>query len=111
MQGMAIYRVVRRHLPDLVQATLADAGLTLDDVARVIPHQASGRALDLMIPAVGVHHAKVVRVHDAFGNCVAASLPMALAMAHETGELRRGDRALLIGTGAGVSLAAAVLTW
>lgn len=111
MHGPRIYRLVRAALPEVVDASLAAAGVGIDDIDLVVPHQASGRALDLLIPALRLREDRVVRIHDGFGNCVAASLPMALAMAAERGQLRRGDHVLLVGTGAGVSLGAAVLRW
>jgi 3-oxoacyl-[acyl-carrier-protein] synthase-3 len=53
----------------------------------------------------------VVDILAEYGNCVAASLPMALATAHADGRLKRGHHVLLIGTGAGMSIGAAILEW
>jgi 3-oxoacyl-[acyl-carrier-protein] synthase-3 len=76
----------------------------------IIPHQASGPMLDLF-PKFGFSDHKVVKIIGAYGNCIAASLPMALHTAVETGRLRRGQTALLFGTGAGLSIGAAVLKY
>ena len=54
---------------------------------------------------------QVVNIVGQYGNCVAASIPMALAHLAASGRVRRGQRVLLLGTGAGLSVAGALLTW
>ena len=61
--------------------------------------------------ALGWPEDRVVRTLDWTGNCVAASLPMALYEAVADGRVRRGDRVLLTGTGAGLTLGGVVLTY
>lgn len=110
MNGPRIYKLARGAMAALVQDVLADARLGVDDIDLVVPHQASGPALQAL-PKMGLPAHKVVDILDQFGNCIAASLPMALAHADAEGRLSRGDRILLLGTGAGVSVGAAVLRW
>lgn len=110
MDGPQVFRLAARYGPALVHEAVAAAGLRLDDIDLVVPHQASGRGLQLLGRA-GFPDSKVVNVVADYGNCVAASVPLALAVAEEEGRLRRGDRVLLCGTGAGFSAAAAVLRW
>ena len=57
----------------------------------------------------GFMEKKVVNVIGETGNCVAASLPLALAMAHNSGKIKRGDLLFLTGTGAGLSIAQVLL--
>ena len=52
---------------------------------------------------LGFPREKIVNIVADFGNCVAASIPMTLAIANEQGRLKRGDRVLIGGTGAGLS--------
>jgi 3-oxoacyl-[acyl-carrier-protein] synthase-3 len=54
---------------------------------------------------------RIVNIVAKYGNCIAASVPMALAILVQSGRLRRGDQILLLGTGAGLSVAGAVLRW
>ena len=61
-----------------------------------------------MIPE-GVVEVRVVDIVGEYGNCIAASMPMALATAHADGRLTRGKRVLLIGTGAGMSIGVAIM--
>jgi 3-oxoacyl-[acyl-carrier-protein] synthase-3 len=74
----------------------------------VVPHQASGPGLALL-PRLGFPTERTVNIVAEYGNCVAASIPMALAHLAESGRLRRGQTVLLLGTGAGFSVAGAVL--
>jgi 3-oxoacyl-[acyl-carrier-protein] synthase-3 len=110
MKGPAVYRLALERLPDLFLGAIADAGLRVEDVDLVVPHQASGPGLALL-PRLGFAPERTVNVVAEYGNCVAASLPMALAIADREGRLRRGQHVLLCGTGAGLNVAAAVLRW
>ncbi len=110
MDGPGVYRFARRRVIALVQQLLSTNGLRPDDVDWVVPHQASGPGLEL-VPRLGFRAERVVNVIARYGNCVAASIPMALAHAAAEGNLQRGDRVLLLGTGAGFSVAGALLRW
>ncbi len=110
MDGPAVYKHARRRVLALVQALLSRNGLRPKDVDWVVPHQASGPGLEL-VPRLGFPAERVVNIISQYGNCVAASIPMALAHAAAAGKLRRGDRVLLLGTGAGLSVAGALLIW
>jgi 3-oxoacyl-[acyl-carrier-protein] synthase III len=76
----------------------------------VVPHQASGPGLALL-PRLGFAAERIVNIVGEYGNCVAASIPMALAHLAANGRVRRGDRVLLVGTGAGLSVAGALVRW
>lgn len=109
MDGKAAFRTASQHIEPFFTDLLAQAGWNRDDIDLVIPHQASGRALDLMVRRLGLDPARVMRtIHDG-GNMVASSLPIALIRAMEQGRATAGSRILMIGTGAGVSIAGACL--
>jgi 3-oxoacyl-[acyl-carrier-protein] synthase-3 len=110
MDGPGIYRMARPKVHLLVKELLGDLGLTVDDIDWVVPHQASGPGLELL-PRIGFTLDRIVNIVGKYGNCVAASIPMALASLGASGRVRRGDRVLLLGTGAGLSVAGAVLRW
>ena len=109
MEGMGLTRLATRHLPRLVDATLADAGITAADVAVVVPHQASSLGMRYARERLGFAADAVVDILHDHGNQVSASLPTALDHAVRTGRLGPGRTALLLGTGAGVARAAMVL--
>jgi len=110
MDGPGVYKMARRRVLELVQALLTENGLTVGDVDWVVPHQASGPGLALL-PRLGFPEERIVNIVGEYGNCVAASIPMALAHLATNGRVQRGDRVLLLGTGAGLSVAGALLRW
>jgi 3-oxoacyl-[acyl-carrier-protein] synthase-3 len=110
MDGGAVFRLAFRHLPAFVDGLLDEAGVTMDELPVVVPHQASHHGLEWVRQQFGVGD-RLVDIYADHGNQVAASLPSALHAAIESGRLRRGDRALLLGTGAGISLGGVVLCY
>jgi len=111
MDGARAYRTAAAHITPFLASLLSDAGMTLDQIDLVAPHQASGHALALMKQRLGLDDGRVMEILPEAGNQVAASMPSALVCAIERGRVQRGDNVLLIGTGAGVSLGGAVLTY
>lgn len=111
MNGPRIYKFAIPHIKEVISVVLESSNLTINDIRFVIPHQASGRGLDAALSFCGVPVEKVINIIAEYGNCVAASIPMALAAVHSQGKLQRGDHILLVGTGAGLSVGAAILRW
>jgi 3-oxoacyl-[acyl-carrier-protein] synthase-3 len=111
MDGPAVLRRSARLLRPFVGEVLARAGWRHGDVAQVIPHQASRNGVELLTARLGFRPDQVFLNLPERGNCIAASLPLALAEAVEAGCVRRGDRVLLIGTGAGLTLGAVALRY
>jgi 3-oxoacyl-[acyl-carrier-protein] synthase III len=110
MDGPAVYRMARRRAFVVLRTLFDKAGLSAKDIDLVVPHQASGRAMDA-VTSYGLPAEKIVNVVGEYGNCIAASIPMALATADRDGRLHRGDTILLAGTGAGLSVAGLLLRW
>ena len=59
----------------------------------------------------GIPEEKLVDILSGYGNCVAASIPMALSIAHKQGRIQSGDNVLLLGTASGLSIGAALVRW
>jgi 3-oxoacyl-[acyl-carrier-protein] synthase-3 len=111
MDGKAVFRLAAAHLPPLVDGLLARAGLTMAEVSMVVPHQASRHGLDWLRRRLRLPREKLADIYADHGNQVGASLPTALHAAIRDGRLRRGDTALLVGTGAGVNLGGLLLCY
>jgi len=111
MDGKALYKLSARHLPDLFNQVLRQAGVTRQQLACYIPHQASGKALAILPRLLDIPANRIVSILAEHGNQVAASIPFTLHQAISSGKVRRGDLLALIGTGAGVSLAVAILRY
>jgi 3-oxoacyl-[acyl-carrier-protein] synthase-3 len=111
MDGPKVYRMGRQRVAELLDGLWARLGHGPEAIDVIVPHQASGPALEALRRFYGLGADRVVDVISEYGNCIAASVPMALHVAAAEGRIRRGDRVLLIGTGAGLSVAGAVLIW
>lgn len=110
MSGPNVYKMALRKVPPLIGGLLADCGLTPDDVDLVVPHQASGPGMRAY-EKLGFTTDKIVNIIGEYGNCISASVPMALALSVRDGRIKRGDLVLLMGTGAGLSVAGSLLRW
>ncbi|MBT5225063.1 MAG: beta-ketoacyl-ACP synthase III [Candidatus Marinimicrobia bacterium] len=111
MDGPAVYKIARKEVYRMMLKTMKTTSLKREEVDWVIPHQASGKAVDAYISTGGFAKEKVVSIISEFGNCVAASVPMAFATAVQDGRIKRGDLLLFIGTGAGLSAACAFIKY
>lgn len=111
MRGRQLFALVGRHLPAFVEELLTEAGVKREDLALLIPHQASRQALDHVAAMLGFDDGRMVDVFGEFGNQVGASLPTALHFAIKRHGLKRGQKALLLGTGAGVSMGGIVFEY
>jgi len=109
MNGAELMKVNFEYYPKCHDTLWSRSELTPDDCKFVIPHQPSRVVLDYL----GLHYEeeKIVRINDRFGNCVGASLPLALYEATKSLGLERGDNAVLTGTGSGVSYVGMVITY
>ena len=111
MDGPAVYKIARKEVYRMMLKTMKNTGFKREDVDWVIPHQASGKAVDAYVSTGGFAEEKVVSIISEFGNCVAASVPMAFATAVKDGRIKRDDLLVFIGTGAGLSDACALVRY
>ena len=111
MNGKGIYRHAVARFPSFVDKLLAKANVVSEDLTCVIPHQASGRALDHVAKLINLHEDRIIRVLEDHGNQIAASIPVALHSAIQTGRIKRGNLVMLLGTGAGFSLGGTILRY
>jgi 3-oxoacyl-[acyl-carrier-protein] synthase-3 len=106
MDGGGIFRRTAKVAGPFLDRFFARAGWSREDVDVVVPHQASRHGVELLSARLGFRAEQVVSNLAERGNCVAASIPLALAEAAAAGRIRRGQRVLLVGTGAGLTLGA-----
>ncbi|MEV6973883.1 beta-ketoacyl-ACP synthase III [Kitasatospora sp. NPDC093806] len=111
MEGQTVFRWAVWEMAKVAQQALDAAGITADQLGAFIPHQANMRITDAMIKALKLPESvPVARDIAETGNTSAASIPLAMERMLESGEARSGDLALIIGFGAGLVYAAAVVT-
>lgn len=111
MDGPRVFRKAARLLGPFLDNFLASCGWERADVDAVVPHQASGHGISLVSERLGFRPEQVVVNLASRGNCVAASIPLALAEAVAAGRISRGQRVLLLGTGAGLAIGAVGLVF
>ncbi|MFJ1758320.1 beta-ketoacyl-ACP synthase III [Kitasatospora sp. NPDC088134] len=111
MEGQTVFRWAVYDMAKVAQQALDAAGVTADQLGAFIPHQANMRIIDAMIKALKLPAGvPVARDIAETGNTSAASIPLAMERMLERGEAKSGDLALIIGFGAGLVYAAAVVT-
>lgn len=111
MDGQAVFKLAVRTVPGLIRQTLDQAGWTLEDVDRIVPHQANLRIIESMASQLDVPMEKFVVNIQEYGNTSAASVPLALSDAVQAGQIRDGDRIVLAAFGGGFTYAACAMTW
>ena len=111
MDGPGVYKIARKQVYKMMVKALKSTNLKQNDIDWVVPHQASGKAVKAYISIGRFSKEKVISTIENFGNCVAASLPMTLAISIKKNKIKRGQNILLIGTGAGLSAACAIINY
>ncbi|MGG3837875.1 beta-ketoacyl-ACP synthase III [Paenibacillus dendritiformis] len=111
MDGQAIYRMASKLLPDFTKELLDAAGARMADFRLVIPHQGSAMAMRLLRRKLGIAEEQLLYITPNHGNTIAASIPMGLHEAMKQGRIRRGDRILLLGTSAGLTLGGMIIDY
>lgn len=111
MDGKPVFKWAVRIIPEAVKRSLKEAGLTLDDVDLLIPHQANSRIIDAAVETLGIDREKVFCNVDRYGNTSAASVPMALHEAVQQGRIKPGSNVLLVGFGAGLTWGSCLFRW
>jgi 3-oxoacyl-[acyl-carrier-protein] synthase-3 len=111
MEGKETYRFATRTLASTALAAIARSGLRPDDIDLFIPHQANIRIIEAVAKGLGLPMDKMFVNVDRYGNTSAASVPIALAEAVDSGRVNVGDRIVFVAFGAGFTSGAAVVEW
>ena len=108
-EGQSVYRWATTKLPALARQACERAGLTPEDLAAVVLHQANLRIIEPLAEKIGAVNAVVARDVTESGNTSAASIPLAFSKLVEQGEISAGDPVLLFGFGGNLSYAGQVV--
>lgn len=111
MQGSTVFKMAVRAIIDSTKQVVSDAGLSLDDIDLLIPHQANVRIIHNAAETLGMSDERVFVNVDRYGNTAAASIPIALCEAVELGRVQEGQRIVLTTVGAGISWASMAIEW
>ena len=111
MKGPELFKLAVRSMADVTLKVAERAGVRLDDVALIVPHQANIRILNAVADRLGVSHDKVFTNIDRYGNTSAASVPIALDEAVEANRIHDNDLVMLNACGGGLTWGANLLRW
>ena len=111
VQGGGVFKAGVRAMSEATKAILAKCGVSRDDVALLIPHQANKRIIDAIVESVGFPPEKVFINVDRYGNTSAATIPVALHEALQEGRVKRGDLVAMVAFGGGLTWGSALMRW
>ena len=109
MDGKRVFRFATRAIVKAVRMALEAGHLSTEDIDLIVPHQANERILQVACKNLKISEDKLIMNLDRYGNTSAASIPIALCEALADGRIQDGDNIVLVGFGAGLSWAAAVV--
>jgi 3-oxoacyl-[acyl-carrier-protein] synthase III len=111
MEGKEVFKHAVTRMIEAAEISLKKAGVTADDLALIIPHQANLRIIDAIAKRLDMKEDKVFRNVHKYGNMSAATTIIALDEAVRGGLVKRGDLVELIAFGAGLTWGSAVIRW
>ena len=110
MQGKEVFKLAVRVLDESAREVVAAAGMKLEDVDWLIPHQANVRILEATAKRMGLPRERLVVTVDHHANTSAASIPLALDEFVRAGKIKPGHKVMLQGVGGGFTWGASLVT-
>ncbi len=111
MNGREVFRFATRVMKDSVLEAVEKAGLTMDDIDWIVPHQANQRIIARAAKNLNLPEERFISNLDRYGNTSAASIPIALCEAVNDGRIQPEQYLVLVGFGGGLTWGAMVLQW
>ena len=111
MNGREVFRFATRVMAQATREAIDKAGLDLDDVGLIIPHQANLRIIETAARGLKLPMDKFAVNLDRYGNTSTASIPLAVVEAYEDGRISPGDNIVFVGFGAGLTWGAIAAQW
>lgn len=111
MNGREVFRFASRVMASATQEVVERAGLDLEDIDVIVPHQANLRIIQAAARGLKLPEDKFIINVDRYGNTSTASIPIALVEGVEEGLIKPNDRLVLVGFGGGLTWGAAVVEW
>ncbi len=111
MSGKEVYKQAVTAMLSAAQKALQQSGLSIEDIACVIPHQANLRIIEGIADRLGIPLEKFYVNLDKYGNTSAAAVAIALDEANRTGRIKAGDFVLMVVFGGGLTWASTIIEW
>ena len=111
MAGREVFKAAVLAMVRACDEALAKAGVTVEEIDLLVPHQANLRIIEATAKHAGMPMSKVLVNVDRYGNTSAASIPLAIAQGVEEGRIKPGSLLLLATFGAGFTWGSVVIRW
>ncbi len=111
MDGPKVWDFAVDTVPKVIRSLLAEHNLIPDDLDLLVLHQSNLRMIEAIMTSLGLSMERTVTTVERYGNTAAASIPLTLQAAMETGRLQPGSRVMLSGFGGGLSWGSALIHW
>lgn len=111
MDGKAVFQFAVSKVPEVIGELLDKEGLSMDQIAYCLLHQANGRIIRSVAKRLGGREGQFPVNIEEYGNTSSASIPILLDELNKAGKLKRGQKLILAGFGAGLSYGASLLEW
>ncbi len=111
MRGTDVFKFAIRTIPKSINNVLEQSGLQLDDIDYFVCHQANERIISHVYKKMKVDASKFYMNLQTLGNTSAASIPLALAQMNQEGLLKKGNKIICVGFGAGLTWGATLFEW
>ncbi len=111
MDGREVFKRAIIKFGESIKIALDSTGLSLDDIALFVPHQANARITEAVCERLDFPRERVVSNINKVGNTIAASIPIALHEANAAGRIKEGDLVLIAAFGAGLTWGSSIIRW
>ena len=111
MEGQEVFKFAVKKVPECIRQVLEQSGTGIDEVKYFVLHQANSRIIQSVAKRLGAGEDKIPMNLQSTGNTSAASIPLLLDEMNQRGMLKRGDKIILSGFGAGLTWGADLLVW
>jgi 3-oxoacyl-[acyl-carrier-protein] synthase-3 len=111
MNGRAVYNFAVKNVTETMARLLSEENLAIEDISRIIPHQANARIIQAAANRLGIPEEKFFMNIEEYANTSAASIPIALDELNRSGGIKRGDILIMAGFGAGLTYGGNLIVW
>ncbi len=111
MDGKEVYRFATRVMAQATKEAIEAAGLTIEEIQWVIPHQANFRIIQAAAKGLKLPIERFIINVERYGNTSTASIPIAMVEAVQNGKLQPGDKIVMVGFGGGLTWGALAAQW
>ncbi|MCL2067792.1 MAG: beta-ketoacyl-ACP synthase 3 [Treponema sp.] len=111
MKGQEVYSFAVKAAAEIVNTLLKAEGISIDDLAWIVPHQANYRIIQGAARYIGIPLEKFFINLEEYANTSAATIPIALDEMNRTGKINRGDLIMTVGFGGGLAYGGNLIVW